>query len=337
MSANTPRALVVVGAGASSACADSSSTCDEAWRPPLASQLFDMSKRSTFEAHLAAFPGAAALAPTLCAAEDFEEELTRLMGHHDPQTKAQCDDIPSYLCSVIRDCCTKFTRLPGVYVRLARRLICDESHEALFINLNYDDLLERALSLIDEGFRLDSVEGYIRTNSRFSVVKLHGSATWFATTTPVRGLKHEPRDDDWLRVPTDQPLPLPLYRRDGRMDATTKMLRPLLTAPVTEKLLPSSACPAAHMEQIDLFTSKPFKLLFLGTSGKDADVHEIVSKALRRSRCPMFQIADPRADDVGARIIRGAKLDPFRSHVEAIQGGFADYVKGEDFNRFLRL
>ncbi|MBT5775544.1 MAG: hypothetical protein HOH95_14350, partial [Dehalococcoidia bacterium] len=63
-----PRAVVVLGAGASADAASNGQLIkDNGWRPPVARELFDFKHRAEFHHHLMAYRGAQALAGELAS------------------------------------------------------------------------------------------------------------------------------------------------------------------------------------------------------------------------------------------------------------------------------
>jgi len=121
------------------------------------------------------------IAPRAAAGTETLESVLGVLAHHrDPQTQQDFKQIPPYLRDLLHKVSNDFTAIPGHYVKLAHLLLKDFDSNVLFIVLNYDDLLERALTLLYPEFLFREISDYVSDARPFQVVKLHGSINWFA-------------------------------------------------------------------------------------------------------------------------------------------------------------
>jgi hypothetical protein len=199
-----PKALVVLGAGASWDAWNGQSPQDKDWRPPLARELFLY--RKEFWAILQRYPGARALqerslgplsaAPTPL---DLEARLRDFAVHPDEHTKRQFKDVPPYIRDVIWEAQRGYLRGGlGSFAALVGGLLSDVKHEVVFLVLNYDTFLERALSSRDPAVQFTGPSHYTDPGRQARVVKPHGSVDWFwdlgATTK---------ENDTWAKASED--------------------------------------------------------------------------------------------------------------------------------------
>ena len=93
-------------------------------------------------------------------------------------------EVPAYLRDVIHHLTENYLtqntrRRPGCYDQLVAALLGDYQHEALFIVLNYDTLLENSLSHFYPDRTFDGLGSYVSDNYPANVLKVHGSTNWF--------------------------------------------------------------------------------------------------------------------------------------------------------------
>lgn len=175
------RVCVILGAGASCDVAGEGSLIIEPeFRPPLASELFDIRNYPQNWAVLSPYRGARVLtqmlAPLISSGQiDVESALRKYAEHTDSQIREQFKHIPPYLRDLIYRASTGYTSIPSCYVRLVVELLAERPHEVLFLLLNYDNLLETALSQFSPKFTFNNIEDYVPIEQNFMVVKLHGS------------------------------------------------------------------------------------------------------------------------------------------------------------------
>lgn len=340
------RAAVIVGAGAS---------YDVHWdredphlrnefRPPLANELFD----ARFWPQRSSYNGAAALGAELGmlaknGALALEEKLTEYANSADSRTRRLFRDIPPYLRDVLNDASYRYSALPSNYITLARRLLADGTHEIVFISLNYDTLLERALKMFDPTLAISSIDDYVHSDRQASVVKIHGSTDW---GVPMPGSE---RIGEWPQaIEGFDPLSaqderdIVLYdTRDStvswRWRETNELLYPRLTAPMTDK---EFVCPESHTDFLRSFLPNCHKYLVIGTSGLDNDLLDFMSKLVPDDPCVVNYVnkngtvtAEVRKN-FETRIVGFEKASIFKFSVN-YAGGFTAFLRGQNIESFL--
>lgn len=294
------RAVVVLGAGASYDMWNGLGTRALAYRPPLTAEMFgrydprpvdgagDFDDR-VHGALLDTYRGAAAIAQVLAPAlasgtVAIERALRTFAEHPSPASRRNFLHVPPYLRDLIHLTTTEHARIPGTHVRLVQELLEDAPHEVLFICLNYDTLLERALTQIDPSLAMYQMSSYVAPERVTKVVKLHGSVNW---VVPIgrRG------DSDWLE--TVGTLDLAMLQRQPPhliadfgtcqvarllVDGVVNHVYPKLTAPLAGKTTNDVVCPADHLAAVKEFLPTAGKFLFIGTSLLDEDLVQILAE-----------------------------------------------------------
>jgi len=179
------KACVILGAGASwDITGEGTSVILPAWQPPLAKDLFDISRHPNYQEILAKYPGADFLTQSLASLISsgqisVENALRKYAEHSDALIRAHFKHIPPYIRDLIYCSSTRYTHSPSSYVQLVMSLLAEHPHDLLFIVLNYDNFLESALSSFNPKHQFDSINKYTSGYDHVKVVKLHGSINWF--------------------------------------------------------------------------------------------------------------------------------------------------------------
>ena len=305
-----PKALVILGAGAAKDVWGGTGTRNTTWEPPLASELFtgpsspsdgiEAHRTQAYSAILNQYAGAKVLGLDLGArasGEAFEDELQRFADHQQSRTRRQFLEIPAYLRHLMLEVSRHYTDFRGTYVRLLRSLLQDVPHEAVFVVLNYDTLLEDTLAEVEPNYAISEMGDYVALGRSVRIVKLHGSVDWGIPIGRAQGgnaakgswnelLDRIDRETLRGKVDADPREGGPqLVRVVGSEacwewqsvipqvdDPQTQHLYPLLTAPLAKKGGADVVCPPAHREALVEFFPACEKVLIAGTSGRDADL-----------------------------------------------------------------
>ncbi len=149
-----PKACVILGAGAScDIWSKGTPVINEDLRPSLAKELFDTNSRPAFYQVMKQYSGAKYLSdllyPVIANGEmAIEEALRHYTNHKDPDLREKFKHVPPYLRDLLQECSHNYVEEPGSYIQLITELLAEHPHNVLFMTLNYDDLLERALTLL---------------------------------------------------------------------------------------------------------------------------------------------------------------------------------------------
>ena len=343
------KACVILGAGASCDVAgEGSLIIEHEFRPPLASELFDISNHPLYWNIMAPYRGARVLtqmlAPLISSGQiDVENALRKYAEHTDSQIREQFKHIPAYLRDLLYRASTQYTSMPSCYVRLVAELLAEHPHDVLFLILNYDNLLETALSQFNPKFQFNNIEDYVPVNQKFMVVKLHGSINWF---------RHLPGGTsvDWdsavalfnifEQIPEGQTIVKDHVQTVMNEVHEGQRLYPILTAPLAGKDPTHKLCPERHLTDAQIFLGNCYKYLIIGTSGLDKDLLELLDSAVPPKSRSLVQFVDigEGADSTRNRFEEGVRA--FRSNRAApsditYNDGFREYLSSKQFRVFV--
>ncbi|MEX0786181.1 MAG: hypothetical protein WD939_06050 [Dehalococcoidia bacterium] len=342
------KAAVVLGAGASfDVHNDTVPVLNPDLRPPVARQLFD----ARFWHYRRPYRGAEVLGAELGrlarddSAFDLEARLTQYATSSDERTRRHFKDVPPYLRDVLMHASNEYVPSPTNYINLVRRLLQDGTHEITFVVLNYDTLLERALSRYDRSLTFRNLDEYVTPGRQARVIKIHGSTNW-AVSIPGTG-RGENQNIGWERAldqfepssaPSDQTL---VDERDDtshgwRHPDNGRFLYPRLTAPLREKTF---SCPEEHTWYLADFLSACHKFMIIGTSGLDDDLLDVMEEAVT-APC-MVQYVNLDEGVVHANQRFESKIRAFRERgptapePQQFRGGLTNYLDTDALERLI--
>lgn len=338
------KVCVILGAGASyDVKTPGSRVIQERCRPPLADFLFDALNDFTWQA-LRAYPGARFLRARLemdnAQAIGLEDALLGYAIHENEPIRQQFKHIPPYLRDLLFECSQSYIQDPDGCIQLITELLAEHSYEVLFLTLNYDNLLEKALTLFDPDYRFENLSDYISPTRPAKVVKLHGSINWFIGLSDGR----EPwqyyvdlLDLSEKHVDSDVVVRNGVPRvNDARYEH--RWLYPVLTAPLAGRGLADAVCPAEHLDFVRRFLATTAKILVIGTSGQDQDLLALLDESMPEDPSRMVHFVghdDSRTEVALARFKDGVSILRDNPLVSAHYGGFQSYVSGSNNRRFV--
>lgn len=348
------KACVILGAGASCDVYNGGAPIHrKEFCPPLARELFDLEKHPAYWNIIEPYPGAATISSYLtpkARSNEFnlEQELAALAHHHDAQVREHFKHVPPYLRDLLYQASHAYVPYPSCYIQLAYELLAQTPHELLFLILNYDDLLEQALTRFDDKtYQFQEIGSYIVSTRRAKVVKLHGSINWFKLIGPRQSLswRHHVSSTDVLQKPPDNEI----YVWNKPLNATltqdiaieSNWVYPVLTAPLAGKKSEDMVCPDKHVSVAKEFLAACHKFLIIGTSGLDEDLLLLLNSAVRHPQAQMcLHIVDINDEQAHRTLTRFAeRVEGFRN-VQPASGnmmhttGFRNYVSGEGVRYF---
>ncbi len=325
--------LVILGAGASH-----DAPREDYERPPLAANLFD----DTYDEIQKLTPGVDGLRGTIQARVDRGQGLERILGelaqNESPAIRRQAIEIPVYLKLLI----SKFTggNRPGTYDELIT-LIQLRGLSATFVTLNYDTLLDEAISRkYGPHGAITSLDSYVseQEGKDWRYAKLHGSVNWgYRAALTDAGLT-PPKDlGEYLEYLHDhgigreyQDSPIELLRYNDLYSSGGMPPYPALAIPTDRKYQP--VCPPEHVEALrEALRSDP-AVLVIGNQGLDADLMGILRESSpRRSRKP-FHVVDPgNPVEVSSRFAQALNRGDFSVPPTM---GFREFVESDVGERF---
>jgi hypothetical protein len=232
---------------------DGSGKAAIAWRPPLTSELFGARARADFWDILTQYPDALTLYTQLFPLATggtlpLEQKLSEFATHSNVNIRRQFKQIPAYIADVLHRSSYEYRLDKGVYKRLVHALLGEGEHRVLFLLLNYDTLLEQALTEFDSRLSFKSLDDYVAHDRHALVYKLHGSVDW---AVPISGA-----DGRWVdrisKYPLEQLTANPVEILSDRSvfnGASNKsnFWYPMLTLPLANKSQDDFVCPQSHV------------------------------------------------------------------------------------------
>lgn len=343
------KACVIIGAGASyDVAGEGVPVFNDSWRPPLAVDLFNISKHDNYWEVMSRYRGAVVLGQELASLIPsgdigIEKALRECAEHEDDQIRQCFKHIPPYLRDIIYLASMRYTPEPSSYVRLIIKLLTVYQHDVLFIILNYDNLLERALTLFDPKFQFNEIAKYVADDRNAKIVKLHGSINWFRR---LPGGTRAAWENTVADLNVLEPFPEESILIKERVQIVSEevfeshRLYPILTAPLAGKGLTDAVCPKNHIIAARQFISECAKFLVIGTSGLDEDLLELLDTAIDPMQGVRIEIVDQGkgADNAQSRFEKSVRAFHNMHDTELMtiyKNGFLKYLGSKQFQDFI--
>lgn len=325
---------VILGAGASHDVSNGSGDGSKVWLPPLTDQLFGDRARNHFSDVMEKYPGARLLFDELFpmaikGALDLERQLSAYAGHRNARIRQAFKHIPPYLFDVFHRSSRSFDRDSGTYSQMILQLLAHNDNQVVFVVMNYDTLLERALQKFDPSYKFSSLNDY-GADRPAMVFKPHGSINWASPLGPTRGDWFEQVEMAEIAQLTQNIDVLP----DGPFDSFIRdrgdhnsHWYPVLTLPLLEKSADDMVWPALHRNTTARRLSSCTRVLIAGTRGQDSDVLELL-----RDHLPTVGMAHLVAKGDGAEVYeRVTRAVPQLTMLQVFDSGLREYVDSSDF------
>lgn len=227
-------------------------------------------------------------------------------------------------------------------------MMAEVPHDVLFLVLNYDTLLETALTNYDRNADLvfNSMDAYINPIRGATILKRHGSVNWFKKM--INGDKRTWNDvvmdfDPLVRTSVENIL------IQNNVESVAGLLQhgsryyPVLTAPLAGKGLTDIVAPDAHVASATSSLKSCHKFHIVGTSGMDDDLLGLLDSTLHPTAVSFVRVVgkgESATGDAYSRFQRGVRSigvgvpPPFH---ELYPYGFNDYVASLEFRSFLNI
>jgi len=335
------RLSVILGAGASHDCVPYGvSPANPTLRPPLAKDVFGI----VFDEILNHYPRVQGRSDEvrrrLQNGENVEGILKDLLDCAERNNNNWFLDIPRYLRELFWTISQVYLPMSSKYDTLVRRVLDYSFNEVLFLTLNYDLLLESAITRYD-GEEFINLDSYIPSSKKWSLVKPHGSVNWARTLENVpRNLSGHPLGPSGLRdAPSFGPeIKLVRWNRqhnDFYVPASMEdhgYLYPQMVVPVDRPK--EFVCPQSHTSRANSFMQACQNFLLIGFSAHDGDILRLLEGIPRLSKLWIVSKGDG-----------GEILNRMRSCIPGFvqkdlvtvvcDDGFSSYVDGVEFARLV--
>ncbi len=335
---------VILGAGAAHSINSLSHVLvNEEYRPPLAQDIFKAS--SEFRTILRRYPLAEHLTSDIERKLRQNEEgigLEQILRGYQEEGRAngniarQFLQTPLYLNHLFGEISTHFTQKPDEYNILVNAVL-PRTTEALFLTLNYDNLLEIPLSRVS-GVDFEREEDYLQ-NGEWKLLKLHGSVNWYRSFSSYQ--VSEADDNAYFSQLRHINLPLSFdsrYRFTGLRGHAQKFIDgipvyPAITVPVDGKY--ERNVPESHLRALENFLTECGNYLIIGTRGLDQDLLDLLKKNTPPSKA--LVVGKSEMDTEATRQRFESAVDQFHSRTSVFSGehGFSSFVDSGELERFL--
>jgi hypothetical protein len=312
------------------------------WQPPLTNKLFDGSK---FEEILNSYPQlneiVGDIRPKLRNSSNtktFEEIISSYYQKRNNNKEISVGLVAMlfYINELLTKVSDKYYSDRNNYSSLILKLK-NSSLNAIFVNFNYDLLLEKTLGLE----RFNSFDGYIH-NQRFPVIKIHGSCNWYwqIMTKPLRYdetnytnaianatsiIENLRGKASWTQVViTKSGMKDDVIDGDNYMEPS---YLPCLALPMGEKDF--VVCPDKHIEFLKQKIKDVDGILMIGWKAGDKYLCELLEMELKSRAIPITFVGGSNASKT---INSLPKL--IRENIKYSHDGFSDYIgsnEAEDF------
>ena len=274
----------------------------------------------------------ATLTPDVMGVEDA---LRRYAFHATDQLRENFKFIPLYLRDLLWTTSSQYVHTQSSYDQLVQHLVGEVPHDVLFINLNYDNMLEKAITRYSPDHRFEVLREYVKVGRSPLVVKLHGSVDWFMILQPnVGDWADAVREREILKPPEEDIVIMPGKPTALSLRHSGNYMYPLITAPIAGKELADVVCPDSHVDVAQEFLSACEKFLIIGTSGLDHDLFALLNASVATGSHMIQVVGKEQAWETSDRfrqqVAAFSDPDPRKPYVE----GFRAYVSSDDWRAF---
>ncbi len=322
--------VVVLGAGASydviPVIHRRNTVKSSSYAPPLTRDLFNINAEVQKDI-LSGYPAAQAAASNLRVEvgkkRDIEEILREMKGSPETRIQEQMKEIPLYLQELFAQISDLYTDEPVNYNILLNKTLVSSISHTMFVTINYDLLLEKALR--SEHTSFNSIGDYVPKNKNWSLIKLHGSVNWGKKllVTPNKSGTLSGLLDNIHQIDIENDL-------DGEIvvDSTyltrqniTNPMYPALSVPVDKEY--KLNCPEEHIHHLQTFLPKCKNYLIIGVSGKDEDLLGFLEGDVKNVGSVGI-VGTENVAEAKEKILDS--VPQFRGNVRTYTSGFSDFI-----------
>jgi hypothetical protein len=331
---------IILGAGASHDCADlrTAAQVNGTYRPPLTKDIFS----ATFDDILGRHPRVQKrldeLRTKLRNGGNFEEIFRELLDSAERNNNYWILQIPLYLRELFWTVSRVHLQGSSKFDTLVRGVLESPFEKVLFLNLNYDLLLDDALTNYDL-HEFAALTSYSPPTKKWLYVKPHGSVNWARIikncpeTSP--GWYHPARLNEMPIFASELTLVMwNTHSRDFYIPGggPPGYLYPQIVVPTdrTKKFV----CPQDHTDRALAFLQECSTILLVGFSGRDDDIAKLLLRVPVGSHFVIVSKGDGRA--VFERIkARAADFEARKPALSFHDKGFSTFLESKTFARLL--
>lgn len=319
------------------------------WQPPTTNSLLDGSR---FQELIDKYPEMDEIASMIRGKLrrknyplSFEDILTDIhinFTPRDPELHKGFVALLFYLSELFSYVTKRYYRQHNNYRHL-KLLLKQSADKVLFVNFNYDLLLEK--SIFDED--LKSIDDYV-ADETYKIIKIHGAYNWFikelvATrideTLKCYGLylnnaeriSRPATKDNHEIVIREYEDPKNILTEPYLNQLQAHAFYPALALPVIEKR--NYICPENHIAILKKEIAKIDRVMVIGWRAGDKFMHRLLEIELAKRKIPVAFIGGSNARDV----IRSVGI-PLRDSTTLInERGFSDFISSGEGEEFIKM
>lgn len=333
---------VVLGAGASYDCAGPGVTAsiNEEYRPPLTKDIFAPRFNSILERHPAVRANLDELRSKLTQGGDFEQILRDLFESAERSGNDWPFQVPLYLRELFWCVSLDFLKGSSKFNTLVRSVLESHFRPVMFLNLNYDLLLENALrDYENSGFNeYNKIEWYLDSSKKWLYVKPHGSVNF------ARILENCPSDSSGdyptrlkKRPNFSSPIQVVCWNRSSGAfyrpgpHSFSGYWYPQIVVPAGKGK--GFVCPEEHIDVAKQFIQNCKNFLIIGFSGRDEDIVSLLKTMPDKSHMAIVSKTD--AKQIFRRMcLHQPNLKAKNLKLTFCKTGFSKFIETPAFKNF---
>ncbi|MGH9353370.1 MAG: hypothetical protein ACRD2G_14615 [Terriglobia bacterium] len=331
---------VVIGAGASYDCAGLGVTApvNELYCPPLTKDIFAPRFNEILHRHAQVERHLDQIRTQLSQGGEFEKILRDLLESADRLQQWWPFQVPLYLRELFWTISLEYLQGSSKFHTLVQSVLDSHFQRVMFLNLNYDLFLERAL--VNDLFDIDEVNWYVSSSKKWLYVKPHGSVNW------ARILGNCPKDSAGGYQPS-RLQERPVFSSELQVVLWNSQLRdfyrrqphnfhgywyPQVVVPADKPK--DFVCPQDHINLAREFIQSCNNFLIIGFSGRDGDIVSLLQ--LMPNHSAVTIVSEGGAGEVLKNMhSRGPDLKAKNLKLAFDNSGFSKFIESQDFKNCL--
>ena len=336
---------VIIGAGASTDVIPpgdlhANEVQRSTYQPPITENIFK--SNSQFQSILNAYPLAHnainILKKQLNRDEGtIEQLLLRLKESKQEIQRRQFKQVPLVLQRMFGRISIGYCHSPVNYSELITTTLFDDVSEVLYLTLNYDLLLEKALTE-ESGLAFNTMTDYLPAHKKWNLVKIHGSVNWGRKFKEDAVVNKGGSLDDFLENLVNADLDKDLeeeFEIDNSYNNSPQHLSglyPALTVPLDNKY--AYNCPIEHLAAAKNFLSDCMILVIIGVSGRDKDLLELLQNNLPNGHFTVILVGKGSTEEAKKNFLSGVpKLK--KATWQVFDEGFSEFLEDGELERLV--
>lgn len=262
----------------------------------------------------------------------FEDLTTEILLTRAPKNKVWYEsliDLRLYLHDLFRYISLNHFTTRSNHGKLASLLDRHHSNHAIFVNFNYDLLLEKQF---DPGIKFEHIEDYI--SSDLKIIKIHGACNWFkqlilendiqahhdankyilsAAQSLITNESNEKNTAEIVISDKSGAYSIPINNR-------LVYFMPNISLPINQKI--DYVCPTSHIEIFKKEINNIDRVIIIGWKAADEYLLKLLSDNLRDKNIPIFIACHNSSEEVAKRL-----KEKYNLWSIPLNQGFSDFIE----------